>query len=70
MDGAKTVRIGPVLSTIKVVLEPADVERFPNASEAVPLARDIPKVPFPEIPEAYIISFRNCNDALQIRYLS
>ncbi len=39
------------MSTIKVALGPAAEDRFPILSVAVPLEIDIPKDPFPVMPE-------------------
>ncbi len=50
-DGLEIDKVGPIVSTVKVLLGPADDARFPNESTAVPEAIEIPNVPFPVIPE-------------------
>ena len=50
-DGAETLIVGAVLSTVNVPLGPAAGARFPAVSLAVPAAIEIPKVPLPVMPE-------------------
>ena len=49
-DGALSVTVGTVLSTVNVPLGPAAGATFPTVSTAVPAASEIPSVPLPVIP--------------------
>ena len=50
-EGADTLIVGAVLSTVNVPLGPVAGARFPAESLAVPAAIEIPKVPLPVMPE-------------------
>ncbi len=50
-EGDPNVIEGPKLSTVNVVLGPADGDKFPTLSDEVPLAIEMPKLPLPVILE-------------------